>query len=121
MHRSRQIALDVAMVLAFVVMGLRTHDEPTRLADVVTTAAPFLAGLAVGWLVTRRLPDLSPGRGALIGLVTVAIGMATRNLMFGDGTAASFVAVATAFLVGSLTGWRWLARRRSFAAGASQS
>ncbi len=43
-------ALDLASVVLFVVIGRREHDETGAAADVLEVAAPFLIGLAVGWL-----------------------------------------------------------------------
>ena len=46
-------ALDVASLLLFVVIGRRNHEEGESVAGIVETAAPFLIGLAVAWLVVR--------------------------------------------------------------------
>jgi hypothetical protein len=44
--------------------------------------------------------------GVLIWPITVLVGMIVRNLVFDDGTATSFVIVATVFLGACLVGWR---------------
>jgi len=112
-------ALDTAIVVAFVAIGRRNHDEGEALAGVAETAAPFLIALAVAWVVWRVWlhPD-QLGTGVRVWATTVALGMLLRNLVFDDGTATSFVIVATAFLGIFLLGWRAVAnllRRRGLA------
>jgi cytochrome bd-type quinol oxidase subunit 1 len=110
----RLLALDVVAVIAFVVIGRRNHDEGGDFLDVVGTAAPFLIGLVAGWLVARADRDPSSVRtGVVVASVTVAAGMLLRHFVFGDGTALSFVIVATVFLGLTLVGWRALATLRT--------
>ncbi|CAN5351229.1 hypothetical protein BH23ACT3_BH23ACT3_19030 [soil metagenome] len=100
-------ALDVASVVVFVAVGRRNHDQDPGLAGVFATAAPFLIALAVGWLVARAwYAPMSLRTGVVVWLTTVVGGMLLRNLVFDDGTAASFVVVATAFTAACLLGWR---------------
>ena len=106
--------LDVAAVALFVVIGRRSHDEGSRIAGVLATAAPFLIGLAAAWLATRawRWP-MAILTGLVIWPVTLLVGMVARNLLFDRSTAVSFVIVATSFLGACLVGWRTVARRVS--------
>jgi hypothetical protein len=107
------VALDVACVLVFVIIGRAGHGE--GLAGVASTAWPFLAGLAGGWLATaglagRPLRPLRPwpaGVGAWLG--AVALGMLLR-VMSGQGTSPAFIGVALAFLGLFVLGWRLLGR-----------
>jgi hypothetical protein len=104
-------ALDAGCVLLFVVIGRRSHDEGNVLGGAVATALPFLLALAVGWGVGWRL-RLAPGAmrfGVVAWLTTVVLGMLLRHVVFGRGTAASFVVVATVFLGVCLLGWRGVA------------
>ncbi len=103
--------LDTAVVVTFVSIGRRTHDQDDAVAGLINTAAPFLIALAVAWLLWRvwRHPD-SLASGYQVWLTTVAVGMLLRNLVFGDGTALSFIVVATAFLGTFLMGWRLIAQ-----------
>lgn len=105
------VLVDCCCVLAFVVMGRASHTEGESLAGIASTAWPFLAGLAGGWLAARawRRPYLlwPSGVGAWLG--AVALGMALR-VVSGQGTAVAFVVVALAFLGLFLLGWRLLAR-----------
>jgi len=107
------IAADVVAVLAFVLLGRRSHDEGAVVAGTVATAWPFLSGTAVGELVVviaRRPPaSLMAGAAAVAGAVVV--GMPLRRLA-GGGTPASFVVVATSFLALFLLGWRLAVRLR---------
>jgi len=106
--------IDTALVVAFVAIGRNNHDEDPGVGGLAATAAPFVIGLGVGWLVARAWDHpLSIRTGLTIWPVTVAVGMLVRRLV-GDGTALSFVIVATLFLGVSLVGWR--AIRTAFAA-----
>lgn len=105
--KARWLGLDVAAVLAFVAIGRDNHESGNTLAGLLETAAPFLMGLLAGWLVTRawRNPgDLRTGMGAA--LTAVAVGMILRRFAFGDGTEATFIIVAAAFLTLMICGWR---------------
>jgi hypothetical protein len=110
------VAIDVCCVLVFVIIGRASHTTGESLAGIASTAWPFLAGLAGGWLVTaglagrawRQPSRLWPaGVGAWLG--TVVLGMVFR-VVSGQGTAPAFIAVALAFLGLFLLGWRLLAR-----------
>jgi FtsH-binding integral membrane protein len=104
--------LDLCCVGAFVAIGRASHSEGDALAGLARTAWPFLAGLAVGWLVTRawRRPGALVPTGLGVWVSTVALSMVLR-VVSGQGTAAAFIAVALAFLGLFLLGWRLVARR----------
>jgi uncharacterized membrane protein (GlpM family) len=115
--------LDTVSITLFVAIGRRNHDQDPAVSGTLFTAAPFLMGLAAGWLVARawRAP-FSLMTGAIVWLVTVAVGMLLRNLVFDRGTATSFVIVATLFTGACLLGWRLVAdlavwRREANASG----
>ncbi|MFW2333298.1 DUF3054 domain-containing protein [Ilumatobacter sp.] len=101
------VGLDTFVVVLFVALGLRTHEQESAYAAVLETAAPFLIGLGVAWLVARawRRPTAIL-TGLVIWPVTVLLGMAVRRGLFDRGTATSFVVVATLFLGAFLVGWR---------------
>jgi hypothetical protein len=105
------VGLDVFFVVLFVAIGRRNHDEGSGLAGVIETAAPFLVGLAIAWLVLRawRHP-LAVRTGLAVWPITLLAGMIVRRLAFDRGTATSFVIVATVFLGLVLVGWRVVAR-----------
>jgi len=98
---------DVALVLVFVAIGRHNHEESSALVGIATTAWPFLAGLALGWVGARawRRPLSVWPTGALLWVVTVGVGMVLR-VISGAGTAFSFVVVATVVLGVFLLGWR---------------
>ena len=104
------VGLDVACVLAFVAIGRASHHDGESLAGLASTAWPFLAGLAIGLLVTRawrRPAALVPaGLGAWLG--AAGLGMLLRVLA-GQGTALAFIGVTLAFLGLLLLGWRSVA------------
>ena len=101
------VGLDAFTVVLFVAIGRRNHDESDAVVALIETAAPFLIGLATAWVAVRawRRPT-RVATGLAIWPVTVLVGMVVRNLVFDDGTAASFVVVTTVFLGACLVGWR---------------
>ena len=102
--------LDTFAVVLFVAIGRREHDRDTAIAGLVDTAAPFLIALALAWLVLRvwqRPTELRTGVG--VWAIVVIAGMLLRNVVFGDGTATSFVIVATLVTGALLLGWRAVA------------
>jgi hypothetical protein len=105
------VVLDCCCVLVFVVIGRASHTKGEALAGIASTAWPFLAGLAGGWLAGRawRRPYPLWPAGVSAWLGTVALGMLLR-VVSGQGTAVSFVIVALIFLGLFLLGWRLLAR-----------
>ncbi len=105
------VLLDCSCVLLFVIIGRASHTKGESLGAIASTAWPFLAGLAGGWLAARawRRPSgqWPAGVGAWLG--AAALGMVFR-VVSGQGTAAAFIGVALAFLGMFLLGWRLLAR-----------
>ena len=104
---------DTAAVLVFAAVGRASHDEAGPVLGALETAWPFLAGAASGWAATRLLGGrwpLTVRSGIPVVGGTVAVGMLLRAAT-GQGTAASFVVVATVVLGALLLGWRALAGR----------
>lgn len=102
---------DVVCVLVFCAIGRRSHAEGITVAGVAQTAWPFLSGTAAGWLAARawRRPASLAPTGIVIWLFTVAIGMLLRKAT-SQGTAFSFVVVASLSTAILLLGWRLAAR-----------
>jgi hypothetical protein len=109
MKRSSAFAViaDVVGVLLFCAIGRRSHAEGLTAAGVADTAWPFLVGTAVGWLASRgwRRPTAVAPTGLVVWLCTVAVGMLLRRAI-SEGTAGSFIVVATAATAVMLLGWR---------------
>ena len=106
------IDLDLIVIVTFVAIGRNNHDENPGIGGLVETAAPFVIGLAVAWLAGRAWKQpFSVPTGLVVWVGTVAIGMACRRAFFDEGTAFSFVVVASVFLGCFLNGWRAVARR----------
>jgi hypothetical protein len=100
------VGFDTALVVAFVAIGRRNHDEDPGVLGLLSTAAPFLIGLVAAWVIARAWNEPTRVRtGLMIWPVTVAVGMIVRQVV-GDGTALSFVIVATLFVGATLVGWR---------------
>ena len=95
--------LDLVSVLAFIALGIQNHAQADSFLQV---AAPFIAALAVAWLVAAplRAPE-SLKAGVVIWLVTLVGGMLLRRVM-GEVTAATFILVAASFLAVTMLGWR---------------
>jgi hypothetical protein len=98
---------DVVCVVVFCTIGRRSHAEGITIAGVAETAWPFLAGTAVGWIAARawRQPAALAPTGLTIWLSTVVIGMLLRKAT-SQGTAVSFVVVASLVTAILLLGWR---------------
>ena len=111
-------SLDALSVVLFVAIGRRNHDETSAVGGTIGTALPFLIALLVAWVIVRawRNPT-SFATGLILWPIVVIVGMLLRRFVFDDGTAASFIVVASLFLGLCLVGWRgvWtlVARRRA--------
>ncbi|KRE27426.1 hypothetical protein ASG82_13515 [Mycobacterium sp. Soil538] len=105
------LAADVACVLVFCAIGRRSHAEGVTLAGVAETAWPFLTGTALGWLLARawRRPLALLPTGVAVWAATVVVGMLLRKLT-SQGTAPSFIVVASLTTAALLLGWRAIAR-----------
>jgi peptidoglycan/LPS O-acetylase OafA/YrhL len=99
MRRNSALAAlaDIVGVLVFCAVGRRSHAEGLTLTGVAETAWPFLAGTAVGWLLSRgwRRPTAIVPTGAVVWVCTVAVGMLLRRTT-SAGVAFSFLVVASA-------------------------
>lgn len=112
MSRLVPALLDVVLVVVFAAVGRRSHAEGLDLAGIARTALPFLVGTAVGWLVASLAVGGGPRSlafGAVVVASTVVVGMVLRAVS-AQGTAVSFVVVATTVLAVFLLGWRLVAR-----------
>jgi peptidoglycan/LPS O-acetylase OafA/YrhL len=100
---------DFISVLIFVTIGRHTHKDGNTLTGTFTTLWPFAVGLLVGWVVVSRTRRVATARssGLIIALSAVVVGMVLR-VISGQGTALTFVIVASAFLSFCLVGWRVL-------------
>ena len=101
------LGLDTFSVVLFVAIGRREHEQDSAISGLLHSVAPFLIALVVAWLVLRvwiRPTDRLTGVG--VWAIVVAGGMLLRNLVFDDGTATSFIIVATLFLGLFIVGWR---------------
>ncbi len=101
-------AVDVLAVLVFALLGRRSHAEGLDVAGVAGTAAPFLVGLAAGWVAGRvwRSPTALPSGLWAVGGAVVG-GLALRAAITGR-LPVTFVLVTTVTLLVLLLGWRLL-------------
>jgi hypothetical protein len=110
------LAADAVAVVLFAAGGRNAHDEGSGAGGLISTAAPFLVGVAVAWLASpsaRRHPIVLR-TGVTVWLAAVAVGMVLRRAVWDRGTALSFVVVATVVLGVLIVGWRamWVFARR---------
>lgn len=105
--------IDVALIALFAAVGRRNHAEGVTPVGIADTAWPFVAGAATGWIASRgwRRPIAVAPTGLTVWIATVVVGMFLRRLA-GEGTAWSFVVVATVVTGLLLLGWRVVASRR---------
>jgi hypothetical protein len=104
--------VDACLVLLFALIGRASHVEGVTVVGVLSTAWPFLVGLALGWVAARLLWHDWPRevvQAVPVWLVTVAAGLALRVLSGGGGAPLSFAVVATVVLGAFIVGWRALA------------
>ena len=122
LHPAAAVLIDACCVVAFVAIGRSAHHHGESVGGLASTAWPFLAGLAVGLLVTgawRRPTAIVPvGIGAWLG--AAGVGMLFR-VVAGQGTALAFIGVALAFLGLFLLGWRVVAAAAARWRAAAQS
>ena len=102
--------LDAVLILVFVLIGRRNHEEALALGGIAQTAWPFLVGATAGWLATRawRSPFGLWPTGTVIWAATVGGGMLLR-VASGQGVQLAFVIVAALTLAAMLLGWRLVA------------
>ncbi|GAB2527662.1 DUF3054 domain-containing protein [Paramicrobacterium agarici] len=104
------LILDVVLTLGFAISGRSSHAEVLDPVGIWGTWWPFLAALAIGWVVTlawRRPLDVVR-TGIPVWIITVAGGMLLRAAC-GQGIAVPFIIVATLVLGLALVGWRLIA------------
>ncbi len=101
---------DVVAVLLFAAIGRLSHAESADLLGLLSTAAPFLAGVALAWLArpVHRVPA-SLTAGALVWAAAVVAGLLVR-LAFTRSLPLTFVLITAVSLGVLLLGWRGLAR-----------
>lgn len=106
-------AVDMIAVALFVVIGRASHRHAETAAGIASTAWPFAVGLGTGWAILAALgrrrgerPDPATlSSGAAVCAATVACGM-TLRVVAGQGTAPTFIGVATGFLGALMLGGR---------------
>lgn len=108
------LAADIACLVVFATIGRRTHAEGLSLVGIADTAWPFVAGAAVGWLLVRgwRRPTAIAPTGVTVWVCTVVVAMVLRRVT-GEGTALSFIVVASLVTGTLMLGWRAAALRRA--------
>lgn len=101
------IVVDLVAVLAFVVIGRRSHAEGLDLPGLLGTLWPFVVGAVVGWVSVAgvRWPLSAVRSGAVVWVSTAVIGVLLR-VVAGQGVQLSFVVVTTVVLGVFLVGWR---------------
>ena len=93
------LVIDLILVGVFAVIGRLSHYGTLTAGGWWTTAWPFLAGTLLAWaaLVVVRRPGGAVVSGVVVWLGALVGGMVLRQVS-GQGTATSFVVVATLVL-----------------------
>ncbi|MGE0780897.1 DUF3054 domain-containing protein [Mycolicibacterium sp.] len=104
------LAVDLICVVVFSAIGRRSHAEGLSVAGIAETAWPFLAGAVAGWVLARgwRRPTALAPTGLAVWVATIVVGMLLRRAT-SQGTAVSFIVVASLMTALLLLGWRALA------------
>ena len=105
-------AADLAVLVVFVALGRRSHDEGSGIEGFLRVWWPFAVGLVVATIAsgTWRAP-LEWRRAIVAWLVTVALGMVLRIAVQGRDFKPSFVIVTTVFVGAGMLGWRAVVRK----------
>lgn len=104
------LLLDVVAVVAFAVVGRRSHQEGTAAMHVLQTAAPFIGGTVIGWVASRAWRHPSAWlTGTVVWACTVGLGLVFRVIFTDRGAPFSFAMVATIALGVLMLGWRAVA------------
>jgi len=103
---------DLLVLVVFVLVGRRSHDEGSGVEGFLRVWWPFAVGLMVATIAsgTWRAP-LEWRRAIVAWLVTVALGMTLRIAVQGRDFKPTFVIVTTVFVGAGMLGWRGLVRR----------
>jgi len=105
-------AADLLVLVVFVALGRRSHDEGSGLAGFLRVWWPFAVALVVATVAsgTWRAP-LEWRRAIVAWLVTVALGMTLRIAVQGRELKPTFVIVTTVFVGAGMLGWRAVVRK----------
>ncbi|WFR68424.1 DUF3054 domain-containing protein [Curtobacterium flaccumfaciens] len=109
--------IDVVLIVLFALIGRSSHGESESVLALWTTAYPFLAGWAIGYVTSGAWarPLRFWPTGVVAWILTVFVGLAIRVAtgqgdVDGNPLPISFVIVATIVLGVFLLGWRGVAR-----------
>ena len=71
----RAAVVDFIFVLAFVVIGRKSHGHGETISGIFSTFWPFLVGLVIGWISIKlwKNPTQTYPKGILLWLSTVAV------------------------------------------------
>ena len=100
-------AADLLVLVVFVAVGRRSHDEGSGLDGFLRVWWPFAVALVVATIASGlwRAP-LEWRRAIVAWLVTVALGMTLRIAVQGRDFKPTFVIVTTVFVGSGMLGWR---------------
>lgn len=110
LHSAVCLLFDAVLVIIFAMLGNRSHESGLGLAEVASTAGPFLGGLVLSWFLAFSWgnPSRIWPNGVFVVIGTVVLGMALRVIFTDGGVELSFVLVATGVLAVFLLGRRVL-------------
>jgi uncharacterized membrane protein YoaK (UPF0700 family) len=104
--------VDLLVLVVFVAVGRRSHDEGSGLEGFVRVLWPFAVGLVVATLASGvGKHPFERGRVVAAWLGTVAVGMVLRIAVQDREFKLSFVIVTTLFFGAGMLGWRAIVKR----------
>jgi Protein of unknown function (DUF3054) len=111
-ERAKWVLADALVVVLFVVVGTRNHDEDTGFTSTIGVMLPFIIGVLIAWVPWKIESDTLSNRMATrVWITTVVAGVLLRRFAWDRSTAGTFVIVATAFLFACFFGWRAVTRK----------
>jgi hypothetical protein len=107
------VLADLAVLVVFVLVGRRSHNEDAGVAGFLRVWWPFAVALVVAWSVAGlwRAP-LAWSRAVAAWLITVGLGMALRIAIEGRDFKVAFTIVTLVFVGAGMLGWRAVVRWR---------
>ena len=108
-------AADVVAVVVFAAVGRMSHARPDDLVGLLGTAAPFLVGLVVAWVLPAvRANPQGMRAGLVVWAGTVVLGLALRAGFTGS-LPWTFALVTVISLGVLMLGWRGLTAAVAYA------
>ena len=110
-HTPLACLIDLILITLFSLVGHYTHSKNFIPAEIWDTAWPFIAALAVSWILNAIWADpILPLRtGVGVWGTTILIALVIRSLT-GESNAPAFIVISSVLNFITLVGWRMIVR-----------